>query len=52
MRRALLALALAGFCYNLPPMKPLVPVGCRDLALLCVCDANGANCHWQWVCIQ
>ena len=32
-------------------MKPLVPLGCKDLVQACVCDNNGKNCHWAWVCV-
>ena len=33
------------------PVKPVVPVGCKDLKPQCVCDQHGKNCAWQWVCV-
>lgn len=51
---ALLALspsaAAAGNC-GIVPIKPIPPVGCRDLSPVCVCDAQG-NCAWQWQCVR
>lgn len=34
------------------PIKPIPPLGCRDMVASCVCDANGNNCHWQWSCVK
>jgi hypothetical protein len=34
------------------PIKPVPPVGCKDLRPECVCDSNGQNCHWDWVCVK
>jgi hypothetical protein len=34
------------------PVKPVPPVGCKDLKPECVCDSNGQNCHWEWVCVK
>ncbi len=34
------------------PIKPITPIGCRDLAPMCVCDLHGLSCHWQWVCVR
>ena len=34
------------------PVKPVVPIGCKDLTPQCVCDAAGKNCAWQWVCVK
>lgn len=34
------------------PIKPIVPIGCKDLRAECVCDASGQNCEWQWVCVK
>jgi hypothetical protein len=34
------------------PVKPVPPVGCKDLKPECVCDSNGQNCHWDWVCVK
>lgn len=36
---------------GLKPLKPLTPLGCKDLVARCVCDANGANCKYEWVCV-
>lgn len=36
---------------GLKPLKPLVPLGCRDLVAECRCDSRGQNCHWEWVCV-
>jgi len=36
---------------GLTPLKPLVPLGCRDLVARCVCDKDGQNCAWTWVCV-
>jgi len=33
------------------PLKPLVPLGCRDLRPVCECDANAKNCKWKWICV-
>ena len=35
------------------PIKPIPPIGCRDLARECVCDTSRqpAVCRWAWVCI-
>jgi hypothetical protein len=40
----------AGTC-GLVPLKPLVPLGCKDLVPVCVCDKNG-NCSYQWQCVK
>jgi hypothetical protein len=37
---------------GLKPIKPLVPIGCKDLVAECRCDSNGQNCRWEWVCVQ
>lgn len=37
---------------GLKPIKPVPPVGCRDLVAVCVCDSQGRNCHWEWHCVQ
>lgn len=34
------------------PVKPVVPVGCRDIKPACVCDAAGRKCAWQWRCVK
>ena len=43
--------AYCGDC-GLVPLKPLPPIGCKDLKPICVCDAAGENCHWEWVCVK
>jgi len=30
---------------DLPPIKPIVEIGCSDMVLLCI---DGS---WQWVCV-
>jgi len=37
---------------GLKPLKPLTPLGCKDLAAQCRCDSNGRNCRWEWVCVK
>lgn len=37
---------------GLMPLKPLVPLGCRDLTAVCTCDSTGLNCHWEWQCVR
>lgn len=59
---ACLALAAAAFVGPEPvcasgqcgiqPIKPIVPIGCRDVVPVCVCDANGRNCRWEWQCVR
>lgn len=44
-------LASADGC-GLLPLKPLPPLGCRDLEPVCECDASGRNCSWRWVCVR
>ena len=36
---------------GLKPLKPLKPIGCRDLVAQCVTDGQG-NTYWQWVCVK
>ena len=36
---------------GLQPLKPLPPLGCKDLVAECRCDSNGQNCRWEWVCV-
>ena len=33
-------------------MKPLTPLGCKDLVARCVCDGQGKNCHVEWDCVR
>ena len=42
---------LLGSC-GFTPFKPLTPIGCRDIAPVCECDAQGQNCHWRWICVE
>ena len=37
---------------GLRPIKPLPPIGCRDLVAQCLCDASGQDCAWTWVCVR
>lgn len=41
----------AGRCIGVKPIKPIKPIGCKELELLCTCDAQGNRCDWEWVCI-
>lgn len=34
------------------PMKPMVPMGCKDLVAECRCDARGQRCRWEWICVK
>lgn len=34
------------------PIKPIKPIGCKDLVPECQCDQNGRNCKWVWVCVK
>lgn len=43
--------ALAGRCIGIKPIKPIKPIGCKDLVLMCTCDSDGTNCRWEWVCV-
>ena len=36
---------------GLLPLKPLPPIGCKDMTAVCVCDRNGTDCHWEWICV-
>lgn len=33
------------------PVKPVPPVGCKDLIPRCVCNERGDYCVWQWLCV-
>jgi hypothetical protein len=33
------------------PLKPVPPLGCKDLTPSCVCDSTGQRCAWQWICV-
>jgi hypothetical protein len=36
---------------GIKPIKPIPPIGCRDLVAQCVVDGRG-NASWQWVCLK
>ena len=40
-----------GGCGIIKPIKPLNPIGCRDLTASCRCDGSGQNCRWEWICV-
>lgn len=44
-----LGILLAVGC-GLMPLRPLTPLGCKDIKPQCVCDKSG--CRWQWVCVK
>jgi hypothetical protein len=55
LRAGLIALvfaAIASAQCGIVPIKPIVPIGCKDLRPECVCDAHGQNCRWDWVCVK
>lgn len=33
------------------PIKPIPPIGCKDLKPECVCDSTGQKCSWVWKCV-
>ena len=35
----------------LEPLKPIPPLGCRDLIGQCICDGQG-RCSWIWTCVK
>ncbi len=37
---------------GLRPLKPLRPLGCKDLVAECVCDSDGEHCRWEWRCVK
>jgi len=41
----------SGSC-GIVPIKPIPPLGCRDLEPQCVCDGTGQNCYWTWICVK
>lgn len=55
-RLALLALAAAsvpsavGQC-AIQPIKPIPPIGCKDLTPQCVAD-NSGHAYWTWACVK
>jgi len=38
---------------DLRPLKPLLPLGCKDLLPRCQCVATdtGTTCSWVWDCV-
>lgn len=57
MRSTLLAVILASavtpsaFCQcAIKPIKPIPPIGCRDLTPQCVSDNSGHG-YWTWICV-
>ena len=62
MKRLIMAAALtAAFTYaqencGIEPIKPIPPIGCKDLEAECVCDKDpktGAlKCRYRWKCIK
>lgn len=49
---ALTQTGMADVTCGLKPVKPVKPVGCKDLYAECQCDLRGQNCHWVWVCVK
>ncbi len=43
------ACAALGTC-GLKPLKPIPPLGCKDLCAQCQCNATGSDCRWVWIC--
>lgn len=35
-----------------PSVKPVPPVGCKDMIHECICNSQGQNCQWVWVCVK
>ena len=40
---------LMGQC-AIQPIKPIPPIGCKDVTPQCVSESNGQS-HWNWVCV-
>lgn len=34
------------------PIKPIPPIGCKDLVPQCQCNQNGQKCRWAWLCVR
>jgi hypothetical protein len=32
------------------PIKPIPPIGCKDVRAVCECDTRG-KCEWVWICV-
>ena len=41
----------SGSC-GIVPIRPITPIGCKDLKPECVCDSRGKNCQWVWKCVK
>ena len=55
MKLSILIVLLSASATNgcpIKPLKPIIPLYCKDLKPECVCDAQGKNCKWQWICVQ
>jgi hypothetical protein len=60
MRKISIALLLATFAAFgdscvIEPVKPVPPVGCKDLRAQCECTKNDdgtKTCRWRWICIK
>ena len=39
------------FACGMKPIKPIPPIGCKDVLAVCTCDSKCRNCHWEWVCV-
>jgi hypothetical protein len=40
---------------GMKPMKPMTPMGCKDLVAQCSCvkDKDGMlQCQWTWMCVK
>ncbi|MBI1181590.1 MAG: hypothetical protein GC201_13645 [Alphaproteobacteria bacterium] len=48
---ALFATPAAAETCSIPPLKPIPPIGCKDLLPKCICDSGG-ECHWIFECIR
>ena len=54
MKLSVLIVLLSASATNgcpIKPLKPIIPLYCKDLKPECVCDAQGKNCKWQWDCV-
>lgn len=51
MKRLLLVMLLSASC-PIKPLKPLKPLYCPEMKAICVCDVQGQNCYWIWVCVK
>ena len=41
-----------GTACGLLPLKPIPPIGCKDLKPQCVCNERGEKCRWEWLCVK